>query len=199
MINKEMQSLDINNKKQLKGKAFPLVRIKKIMKEQTSARYVSYETPFLISKACELLIIDLGHMCWINTILENRKTVQRTDLCKALAFHQRFDFCVDVIPEFAFERNKLISTTFPFVQYPFYYNSSTFDGNCSLYKDKKGNNDSFAYLNSGNNRSRVIYPNSNINISSNNISFSNSNREKIIKKNVNMNRKRKSKTKIIKK
>lgn len=59
-------------------------------------------------------------MCWVNTLLDNRKTVQRTDLSKALAFNQRFDFCVDLIPEFAFERNSLISTSFPYSQFPYY-------------------------------------------------------------------------------
>ena len=55
----------------------PLARIKKIMKMDEEVKMISVETPLLISKACELFIIELAYRGWAHTIEGNRRTLQR--------------------------------------------------------------------------------------------------------------------------
>ncbi len=76
MILKEVKDIEHKNPKAFKKNNLPLVRIKRIMKEDTDVKFVSNEAPILFSKACELFIIDFAHRAWIHTINDGRKTMQ---------------------------------------------------------------------------------------------------------------------------
>ena len=67
----------------------PLARIKKIMKLDEEVKMISAETPLLISKACELFIIELAYRGWIHTIESNRRTLQR---CKNKLFYSAHSY-----------------------------------------------------------------------------------------------------------
>ena len=83
------------------------------MKTDENVKMVSSDAPIILSKACELFIIDLAFSSWIHTLSDNRKTVQRLDIAKAISFNQHFDFLVDIIPESSFERKKFFNSTYP--------------------------------------------------------------------------------------
>ena len=83
----------------------PLARIKKIMKTDEDVKMISVETPLLISKACELFIIELAYRGWINTIESNRRTLQRNDIAQAISHYDFYDFLLDIVEESC--KNKL--------------------------------------------------------------------------------------------
>ena len=84
----------------------PLARIKKIMKMDEDVKMISIETPLLISKACELFIIELAYRGWIHTIEENRRTLQRNDIAQAISQNDFYDFLLDIVEESC--KNKLL-------------------------------------------------------------------------------------------
>ena len=84
----------------------PLARIKKIMKMDEDVKMISVETPLLISKACELFIIELAYRGWIHTIEENRRTLQRNDIAQAISQNDFYDFLLDIVEESC--KNKLL-------------------------------------------------------------------------------------------
>ena len=77
----------------------PLARIKKIMKLDEEVKMISAETPLLISKACELFIIELAYRGWIHTIESNRRTLQRNDIAQAISHNDFYDFLLDIVHE----------------------------------------------------------------------------------------------------
>jgi nuclear transcription factor Y gamma len=83
----------------------PLARIKKIMKMDEDVKMISVETPLLISKACELFIIELAYRGWVHTIEENRRTLQRNDIAQAISQNDFYDFLLDIVEESC--KNKL--------------------------------------------------------------------------------------------
>ena len=69
-------------------------------------KMISVETPLLISKACELFIIELAYRGWIHTIEENRRTLQRNDIAQAISQNDFYDFLLDIVEESC--KNKLL-------------------------------------------------------------------------------------------
>ena len=84
----------------------PLARIKKIMKMDEEVKMISFETPLLISKACELFIIELAYRGWAHTIESNRRTIQRNDIAQAISNNDFYDFLLDIVEESC--KNKLL-------------------------------------------------------------------------------------------
>ena len=84
----------------------PLARIKKIMKMDEEVKMISVETPLLISKACELFIVELAYRGWAHTIETNRRTLQRNDIAQAISNNDFYDFLLDIVEESC--KNKLL-------------------------------------------------------------------------------------------
>jgi nuclear transcription factor Y gamma len=84
----------------------PLARIKKIMKMDEEVKMISIETPLLISKACELFIIELAYRGWAHTLEANRRTLQRNDIAQAISNNDFYDFLLDIVEESC--KNKLL-------------------------------------------------------------------------------------------
>ena len=94
----------------------PLARIKKIMKMDEDVKMISVETPLLISKACELFIIELAYRGWIHTIEENRRTLQRNDIAQAISQNDFYDFLLDIVEESC--KNKLLYSAHSYTKMP---------------------------------------------------------------------------------
>eukprot|EP00297_Palpitomonas_bilix_P011238 CAMPEP_0113886008 /NCGR_PEP_ID=MMETSP0780_2-20120614/11277_1 /TAXON_ID=652834 /ORGANISM="Palpitomonas bilix" /LENGTH=268 /DNA_ID=CAMNT_0000874097 /DNA_START=982 /DNA_END=1788 /DNA_ORIENTATION=- /assembly_acc=CAM_ASM_000599 len=84
---------------ELKNHAFPLARIKKIMKADEDVRTISSEAPVLFAKACELFILELTLRAWVHTDEAKRRTLQRNDVAMAICRTDVFDFLIDVMPK----------------------------------------------------------------------------------------------------
>ena len=69
------------------------------MKLDEDVKMISAETPLLISKACELFIIELAYRGWIHTIESNRRTLQRNDIAQAISHNDFYDFLLDIVEE----------------------------------------------------------------------------------------------------
>ena len=69
-------------------------------------KMISVETPLLISKACELFIIELAYRGWVHTIEANRRTLQRNDIAQAISNNDFYDFLLDIVEESC--KNKLL-------------------------------------------------------------------------------------------
>ena len=94
----------------------PLARIKKIMKLDEEVKMISAETPLLISKACELFIIELAYRGWIHTIESNRRTLQRNDIAQAISHNDFYDFLLDIVEESC--KNKLFYSVHSYSKNP---------------------------------------------------------------------------------
>ena len=94
----------------------PLARIKKIMKMDEDVKMICVETPLLISKACELFIIELAYRGWIHTIEENRRTLQRNDIAQAISQNDFYDFLLDIVEESC--KNKLLYSGHSYTKMP---------------------------------------------------------------------------------
>ena len=94
----------------------PLARIKKIMKLDEEVKMISAETPLLISKACELFIIELAYRGWIHTIESNRRTLQRNDIAQAISHNDFYDFLLDIVEESC--KNKLFYSAHSYSKNP---------------------------------------------------------------------------------
>ena len=76
------------------------------MKMDEEVKMISFETPLLISKACELFIIELAYRGWAHTIESNRRTIQRNDIAQAISNNDFYDFLLDIVEESC--KNKLL-------------------------------------------------------------------------------------------
>ena len=76
------------------------------MKMDEEVKMISVETPLLISKACELFIIELSYRGWAHTIESNRRTLQRNDIAQAISNNDFYDFLLDIVEESC--KNKLL-------------------------------------------------------------------------------------------
>ncbi|KAL9813861.1 Nuclear transcription factor Y subunit C-7 [Arabidopsis thaliana] len=94
----------MGNATDVKHHAFPLTRIKKIMKSNPEVNMVTAEAPVLISKACEMLILDLTMRSWLHTVEGGRQTLKRSDtltrsdISAATTRSFKFTFLGDVVP-----------------------------------------------------------------------------------------------------
>ena len=79
--------------------ALPLARIKKVMKldSDISSMMISGEVPILLSKCCELFILELTLRAWQETDYHKRRTMSRSDIVDACSKCDMYDFLVDII------------------------------------------------------------------------------------------------------
>ncbi|KAK1221710.1 CCAAT- binding transcription factor component [Marasmius sp. AFHP31] len=102
--------------------ALPLARIKKVMKSDPDVKqtvrsllvlvqtacvydlpstpfgYPHREAPILFCKACEIFITEITARAFINADSNKRRTLSRSDIAKALAKSDQFDFLIDIVP-----------------------------------------------------------------------------------------------------
>lgn len=52
----------------------------------------------LLSKACELFILELTMRSWMHTEENKRRTLQRADIAGAITKTDTFDFLIDIVP-----------------------------------------------------------------------------------------------------
>ena len=86
------------------------------MKLDEDVKMISAETPLLISKACELFIIELAFRGWTHTIESNRRTLQRNDIAQAISHNDFYDFLLDIVEESC--KNKLFYTAHSYSKSP---------------------------------------------------------------------------------
>ncbi|XP_057429884.1 nuclear transcription factor Y subunit C-2-like [Lotus japonicus] len=79
--------------------AFPLARIKKIMKADPNVNSVAADAPVLFSKVCEMFIMDLTMRAWMNAEENKRRTLQTSDIASAISRTEVFDFLVGIVPK----------------------------------------------------------------------------------------------------
>ena len=84
----------------------PLARIKKIMRLDENCTTISNEVPLLMAKACQLMIQEMTARAWIQTEESNRCTITKTDIVKAVAEYDIYDFLIDIVPREEFVENK---------------------------------------------------------------------------------------------
>ncbi|KAF3792362.1 Nuclear transcription factor Y subunit C-3 [Nymphaea thermarum] len=60
---------------------------------------ISAETPYLFSRACEMLVLDLTLRSWLHTEDCNRRTLQKGDIVTAVDHSADMDFLLDVLPK----------------------------------------------------------------------------------------------------
>lgn len=77
---------------EFKSHQLPLARIKKIMKSDEDVRMIASEAPLLFAKACEFFILELTQRAWALSEDNKRKTLQRTDIARAVAHTDTLDF-----------------------------------------------------------------------------------------------------------
>ena len=86
------------------------------MKLDEDVKMISAETPLLISKACELFIIELAFRGWTHTIESNRRTLQRNDIAQAISHNDFYDFLLDIVEESC--KNKLFYSAHSYSKNP---------------------------------------------------------------------------------
>jgi len=59
---------------------------------------VSSEAPVLFAKACEIFVLELTERAWSATRENKRRTLQRSDVCAAVARSDIYDFLIDIVP-----------------------------------------------------------------------------------------------------
>jgi nuclear transcription factor Y gamma len=69
------------------------------MKLDDEVKMISGESPIIFSKACELFIIELAYKSWVNTLENNRRTLQRVDIANAINRTDNYDFLLDIVEE----------------------------------------------------------------------------------------------------
>ncbi|KAK6279808.1 hypothetical protein POUND7_020075 [Theobroma cacao] len=93
------QMMEIHNITAFKSHhQLPLARIKRIMKSDKDVKMISADAPVLFSKACELFILELTLRAWLETEEGKRRTLQRSDIARAIRQEEALDFLVDVVP-----------------------------------------------------------------------------------------------------
>jgi hypothetical protein len=60
---------------------------------------ISAEAPILFAKACELFVLELSLRSWIEAEAYKHRTLQRTDVLRAISKCDEFDFLMYTIPQ----------------------------------------------------------------------------------------------------
>jgi hypothetical protein len=60
---------------------------------------ISAEAPILFAKACELFVLELSMRSWIEAEAFKHRTLQRTDVLRAISKCDEFDFLMYTIPQ----------------------------------------------------------------------------------------------------
>ena len=156
------------------------------MKLDEDVKMISAETPLLISKACELFIIELAYRGWIHTIESNRRTLQRNDIAQAISHNDFYDFLLDIVEESC--KNKLFYSAHSYSKNPSLPIIGLFDNypiNINNSQEKINNN--INNHNFNNNFNNIINLDENYfgSINNNNSMIKNDNKDKNNNKNNN--------------
>jgi len=157
------------------------------MKLDEDVKMISAETPLLISKACELFIIELAYRGWIHTIESNRRTLQRNDIAQAISHNDFYDFLLDIVEESC--KNKLFYSAHSYSKNPSLPIIGLFDNypiNINNSQEKINNN-TINNHNFNNNFNNIINLDENYfgSINNNNSMIKNDNKDKNNNKNNN--------------
>lgn len=94
---KELKTVKDVDFKKLKAYDLPLARIKKIMKADEDVKMISADAPVLLAKACELFVLDITARAYLCASDENRQTVTKADVSRAIRDGEMFDFLHDML------------------------------------------------------------------------------------------------------
>lgn len=75
-----------------------MARIRRVMKSDEAVSMISAEAPILFAKGCDIFIAELTLRAWMQTIGDKRRTLQRSDIARALATSDMYDFLIDIVP-----------------------------------------------------------------------------------------------------
>ena len=156
------------------------------MKLDEDVKMISAETPLLISKACELFIIELAYRGWIHTIESNRRTLQRNDIAQAISHNDFYDFLLDIVEESC--KNKLFYSAHSYSKNPSLPIIGLFDNYpININSQEKINNNTINNHNFNNNFNNIINLDENYfgSINNNNSMIKNDNKDKNNNKNNN--------------
>ncbi|KAG9448998.1 hypothetical protein H6P81_008963 [Aristolochia fimbriata] len=92
------QMIEISQITEIKQHQLPLARIKRVMKSDEEVKMISADAPVLFAKACELFILELTLRSWLHTEESKRRTLQRSDIARAISRVDVLDFLVDLVP-----------------------------------------------------------------------------------------------------
>ena len=119
------------------------------MKLDEDVKMISAETPLLISKACELFIIELAYRGWIHTIESNRRTLQRNDIAQAISHNDFYDFLLDIVEESC--KNKLFYSAHSYSKSPSLPIIGLFDNyQININNNEQRNNNNINTINNNN-------------------------------------------------
>ncbi|GJJ16234.1 hypothetical protein Clacol_010530 [Clathrus columnatus] len=76
----------------------PLARIKKVMKSDPEVRMIAADAPIIFCKACEIFIAEMTARAFIVADTNKRRTLSRSDIARAIAKSDQFDFLIDILP-----------------------------------------------------------------------------------------------------
>ncbi|AED95951.1 unnamed protein product [Arabidopsis thaliana] len=83
----------------VKNHEFPISRIKRIMKFDPDVSMIAAEAPNLLSKACEMFVMDLTMRSWLHAQESNRLTIRKSDVDAVVSQTVIFDFLRDDVPK----------------------------------------------------------------------------------------------------
>ncbi len=153
------------------------------MKLDEDVKMISAETPLLISKACELFIIELAYRGWIHTIESNRRTLQRNDIAQAISHNDFYDFLLDIVEESC--KNKLFYSAHSYSKNPSVPILGLFDSfQINLNNSQMNLNNNQEQKDINNNYSNRINLNENFFGNNNNINKINNNNDMILKNDI---------------
>lgn len=69
------------------------------MKTDEDVNMVSSDAPIIMSKACELFIVDLALRAQFFCKQGGRKILSKEDICKTISNMEMFDFLIDIVPK----------------------------------------------------------------------------------------------------
>eukprot|EP00635_Sarcinochrysidales_sp_CCMP3193_P005662 CAMPEP_0118919784 /NCGR_PEP_ID=MMETSP1166-20130328/18740_1 /TAXON_ID=1104430 /ORGANISM="Chrysoreinhardia sp, Strain CCMP3193" /LENGTH=244 /DNA_ID=CAMNT_0006860319 /DNA_START=36 /DNA_END=770 /DNA_ORIENTATION=+ len=106
IFDEQLHDLASTDEVDVRALELPLARIKKIMKIDDEVEcqlggrrcMVSSEAPVLFAKACEIFVLELTERAWSVTQENKRRTLQRSDVCAAVARSDMYDFLIDIVP-----------------------------------------------------------------------------------------------------
>ncbi|XP_026819182.1 nuclear transcription factor Y subunit gamma-like [Rhopalosiphum maidis] len=81
-----------------KTQAFPLSRIKRVMKLDDNVDRVNLESTIILSKAVEIFTKELNLFGWIHAKNQRRRTLMKNDISMAVSMYNQFDFLTDIVP-----------------------------------------------------------------------------------------------------
>lgn len=92
----DQRLLEILNISEFKSQ-LPLARTKKIMKLDKKVKMVSAETPVLLTKACELFIMELTLRSWLHAEGSDRRILHPCDIVGAVSHDEGLGFLADTV------------------------------------------------------------------------------------------------------